>query len=264
MHAAHHSMAALLLGACITLGAYLWGAWREGARWRAGRTASFCLGMGLVIAALWPPFVAVAHHDLRLHMVQHLLLGMLGPVGIVLGAPMTLLFRRLDTRHARALSAILRSRPMHVLGHPVTALVLNLGAMAALYTTPLFAAMGSEPALHLVVHLHFLLAGCLFSWSIAGADPSPARPSHATRLAVLFVAMAGHTILAKAMFAYGLPRDTHHCLSDLEVAAQLMYYGGDLSELLLASALFASWHAKRARRWRRSPQPTSAQHMRPR
>ena len=244
-------MSALLLGACLVFGAYLWGAWRQRRSWRAGHTVSFCLGMGLVITALWPAFVTVAHHDLRLHMVQHLCLGMLGPVGIVLGAPMTLLLKCLSTRRARAITTLLRSRPLHLLSHPITALGLNLGGMAALYTTPLFSTMGSTPTLHLVVHLHFILAGCLFSWSIAGVDPGPRRPSHATRLGVLFVAMAGHAILAKAMFAYGLPQGTHHSVAEIETAAQIMYYGGDLSEVLLAIALFASWHRKRARRWRR-------------
>ena len=61
------------------------------------------------------------------------------------------------------------------------------------------------------------------------------------RLAVLFVATAAHAVLGKLMYAYGFPRDAGHDLTEIEAAAQLMYYGGDFAELLLALVFFAAW-----------------------
>jgi len=226
---------------------------RRGAPWSVFRSTSFAFGMGLVLAALTPPLAMLGHTDLRMHMVQHLLLGMLGPLGIVLGAPVTLALSQLAAPSARRVVRVLHSRPVRLLAHPVTALVLNIGGMAALYTTPLFARMLHDPALHFAVHVHFLVAGCVFSWAIAGTDPGPARPGYTHRIVALFVAIAAHATLAKVMFAYGFPRDTPFDAEATQDAAKLMYYGGDLSELVLAIALFTRVHAKRARAMAKVP-----------
>ena len=128
----------------------------------------------------------------------------------------------------------------------MTALVLNVGGMAALYATPLYAATQASPVLHALVHVHFLAAGCLFTHAVlAGPDPAPHAPGLRTRLNVLFVAIAAHAVLAKLMYGYGLPRGTAHGPDEVRAAARLMYYGGDLAEGLLAVALFARWYRSR-------------------
>lgn len=55
--------------------------------------------------------------------------------------------------------------------------------------------------------------------------------------------MGSHALLAKLMYGRGWPRGTPHSLAEIQQAAQWMYYGGDLTEVLLAAALFASWPA---------------------
>lgn len=230
------------------LGGYLWAAARErGGRrgWSPWRTASFAAGVGLVMAALSPPVAAWSHHDLRGHMVQHLLLGMLAPLGLVLGAPATLLLRRLPVPHARRLTRLLGSRLWGRLTHPATALLLDTGGLYLLYLTPLFAAMHASPVLRAALHLHFLAAGYLFAWSLVGLDPAPHRAPFRVRLAALFLAAAAHGTLAKLMYAYGLPRGTAHDAAQIQAAARIMYYGGDAAELLLAAALFAALYRTR-------------------
>lgn len=235
----------VLLGACAVT--YLAAALRErrAGRWSGWRIAGFLCGVTLVAAASAGPIAARAHHDLRWHMVGHVLLGMLAPLGLVLAAPVTLLLRTLPHQAARRLARWLRSAPLHVLGHPFTAAVLDVGGMYLLYAAPLYALMLHSRVVHDLVHLHFLLAGCLFTWSIAGPDPAPRRPSRTIRLAALFIGMGSHALLAKLMYARGWPRGTPHDLAEIQQAAQWMYYGGDLTEVLLAAALFASWPALR-------------------
>lgn len=242
----------VLLAAVFTV--YLVAAFRErrnGRGWSIWRIGSFCVGSGLLAITVSPPLAMWAHHDFRGHMVQHLLLGMLAPLGLVLAAPTTLLLRRLSVSSARRVTAILRSRPSRWLTHPVTALMLDMGVLYLLYLTPLYAATLTSPVLHGLAHAHFVATGCLFVWAIAGPDPAPHRPGFRTRLAVLFVAIAAHSTLAKMMYAYGWPRGTHHSLEQIQSAAQLMYYGGDVAELLLAIALFASWYRVSGRRYER-------------
>ncbi|WP_219418660.1 cytochrome c oxidase assembly protein [Pseudonocardia nigra] len=203
-----------------------------GRSWPPWRTASFLAGLVLAAAAVSPP---LAHGDPRAHMAAHLLLGMFAPVALVLAAPVTLLLGALPVSARRPVGAVLRSRALHVLAHPATAAVLDVGALYLLHLTPLHALARDSAVVHHLVLMHFLLAGSLFTWSIAGPDPVPRRPGLAVRVAVLIGAGAAHGYLAKLLFARGQDEET-------QAAAQLMYYGGDVAELALAVALFAAWY----------------------
>jgi putative membrane protein len=220
--------------------------------WPHARTAAF-LGGCLVLAAgltgelsPWPP------GDFRTHMLQHLLVGMVAPLGLVLGAPITLALRTVPRRLGRHLGRLFHLRALRPLAHPGTALVLSVGGFAALYATPLYAVVAGRPALHNLLTVHFLLAGCLFVWVIAGPDPAPRRPSVPTRLVVLGVAVAAHAVLSQLLYAGAIaPLDVP--APQRQGAAILMYYGGDIAELLVAAALVGSWRPAR-----RPTSPTAA------
>ncbi|PWR14504.1 cytochrome c oxidase assembly protein [Micromonospora sicca] len=223
---------------------YLAAALRQGDAGRPGwnhrRTASFGLGAALLAAGLaWPA------GDPPGHMWQHLLLGMLAPLALVLGAPGTLALRTLDRRAGRAAVRLLRHPVARVAAHPVTGLLLTAGGLYLLYLTPLYRATLTSPALHGLVHLHFVLAGYLFAWSIAGPDPGPHRPRVPVRLLVLGVAVAAHAAIAQLLYA-DLLVDVPAAGDELRDAATVMYYGGDLAEILLALALLVSWRPERA------------------
>ncbi|QCR21688.1 cytochrome c oxidase assembly protein [Pontibacter sp. SGAir0037] len=238
----------LLLGGLL-LALYCWGLSRQynlGKGWNIRRTVYFTIGCLLMVFALLPPVMQWAHQDFRVHMVQHLLLGMLAPLGLVLGAPVSLALRTVPASAARTLAYILGSKLFHLAGHPVTTLFLNIGGMYVLYLTPLYKATLTNPVLHYLVHLHFLAAGYLFTWSVAGPDPAPRRPGLQVRLVVLFTGIAAHAFLSKFMYAYLYPLYTPHSAAQIRSGAKIMYYGGDLAELLLAVALFATWYRRQS------------------
>ncbi|MFF2964473.1 cytochrome c oxidase assembly protein [Streptomyces sp. NPDC057963] len=214
--------------------------------WGRWRTASFPTGCALLVVALLPPLAPFAHGDFRGHMAQHMLIGMYAPLALVLGAPVTLLLRTLPAARARALTSVLHSRPARALAHPVTALVLSTGTLAVLYFTPLYNATMNQPVLHWLMHVHFLLAGSLFAWVIAGPDPAPARPGVPTRLVVLGIAVAAHALIAQLIYG-GFLINVHAPIDQVQGGAQIMYYGGDIAELLLAAALVATWRPTRNR-----------------
>ncbi|WP_153396486.1 cytochrome c oxidase assembly protein [Ornithinicoccus halotolerans] len=241
--------------------------------WSRWRTGSWLLGLLLVAAALAPPLAAAGHADPRAHMVQHLLLGMYAPLALVLAAPVTLLLGGATPggNLRRRVTRLLRSRPVHVLGHPLAAAALVTGGLWLLYTTPLYAATLQHPAVHHGVHAHFLASGALFAWAVAGPDPAPRRPGTAVRAAGLLLAAAGHAVLAKLLYARAgaWPPGSGQAPRDLQEAAQLMYYGGDGAELVLALALFAGWYRRAGRRlpaagspWRVSSPPRAAGRVR--
>ncbi|ARS54502.1 hypothetical protein B9G99_08480 [Kushneria konosiri] len=242
------SMVALLLIALLWL-AYLAGAWRTQRQkpWSRGRTLLFTLGCMTLAVAFMPSLMHAAHQDVRWHMVQHLLLGMFAPLGLVFAAPMTLLLRNLPAEGARRLVRFLGTRPVRVLTHPVTAALFDIGGMYLLYMTPLYAHSLVTPWLSIFLHLHFVVSGTLFTWAIAGPDPAPHRPSWRTRMGVLLVAMAAHATLGKLLYAFNFPRGTGADPEELHQAAMWMYYWGDLAEATLVVALMLAWLRRRRR-----------------
>ncbi|WP_432118700.1 cytochrome c oxidase assembly protein [Streptomyces sp. bgisy032] len=238
-----------VLGVLLTATTYLALAHRARRRnpargWSPWRTAGFLTGLALLAVALLPPVAPFAHADFRGHMVQHLLIGMYAPLALVLGAPVTLLLRVLPAPHARRLTAVLHSRPARLLTHPAVALLLSTGSLAVLYFTPLHDTATAHPAGHWLLHLHFLLSGCLFAHAIAGPDPAPARPGVRARLVWLGAAIAGHAVISQLMYG-GFWVHVHAPVPEVQGGAEIMYYGGDIAELLLAAALIATWRPDR-------------------
>lgn len=238
-HEAHASATALPPVVAVTLVglAYLVLAVRQHADprgWNPWRTTSFLAGAGLLVLALLPAASPYPAGDPRGHMLQHLLIGMLAPIGLALGAPVTLVLRTVPAHWGRAVGRVLRGRPAHTLTHPVTVLVLNVGGLLAVYASPL-AGTVPEP----LTHLHFLVSGYLFAWVVAGPDPAPRRPSVPARLVLLGIAIAAHAVLSQLMYAGVLPGPAAPP-DQVRGAAELMYYGGDLAELLLAFAMLTT------------------------
>ncbi|MEU8374856.1 cytochrome c oxidase assembly protein [Micromonospora sp. NPDC048894] len=228
----------LLLVPAMVFWGYLAAALRQRDPGRAGwshwRTASFGAGAALLAVALLLPA-----HDLVGHMWQHLLVGMLAPLGLVLGAPGTLALRTVRPRAGRAALRLLRHPAVAVATHPVTGLLLTAGGLYLLHLTPLYRATLTHPGLHPLLLLHFLLSGYAFTWAIAGPDPGTHRPGVPVRLVVLGLSVAAHATLAQLMYA-GLV-DADAPADQLRTAATLMYYVGDLAEILLALALLVTW-----------------------
>ena len=225
---------------------------RNGRRWSGGRTASFLLGAVVVGVALSP---AVDAGTAGGRMAQHLMLGMYAPIALALGAPLTLLLAGLPVPARRPIAVVLRSRPLHLLSHVATAAVLGVGALYLLYLTPLYALSTRSEVVHHLLHLHFLLSGYLFAWAVAGPDPAPRRPGMAVRLSVLVATGGAHSFLAKLLYsrAPGLPAGSGHNVSEIQVAAQWMYYAGHGADLLLLIALFGAWYRRTGRVLARGP-----------
>ncbi|WP_294563844.1 cytochrome c oxidase assembly protein [uncultured Arthrobacter sp.] len=239
----------LLLGALPFLAAlalYLAaaaGARRAGRPWPVYRSVLWSVGVGAAALGFLNPAAGPTTGSFPAHMGSHLLVGMAAPLLLVLAAPVTLALRALAVGRARRLSGLLRSPPLRVLAHPVSAGVLNTGGLWLLYTTPAAALLGSGAG-HAAVQLHFLLAGCLFTNALIGVDPNPHRAGFPLRTAVLLAALAGHGVLAKYLYAYpppGVPT------SQAETGAYLMYYGGALVEAALITVFCAQEYVRKHR-----------------
>jgi putative membrane protein len=239
-------VAVVLLGLLAATG-YLVAVRRDAGlrRWPLHRTAAWLAGVVAVLAGTAGPVAEGAHTSFTLHAAAHLLVGMLGPLLLVLGAPVTLALRTLPVTAARRLTGVLRSRPARLLTEPVVAAVLALGGLWLLYTTPLFLLAQQHGGLHLLVHLHLVLAGYLLPAVLVGPDPLPHRRPFAHRAVVLVVALAAHGILAKHLYTRP-PLGVE--AGGAEVGAMVMYYGGDAVELVVMILLCRRWFGGRPRR----------------
>lgn len=205
--------------------------------WPTWRAVCWVAGMAAAEVAVAGP---TADGRFVTHMGDHLLLGMIAPLLLVAGAPVTLALRALPVRRARALSRFLNRRAMRILTHPLTAALLDVGGLWLMYTTALFPAMAEHDGIHLLAEAHVLGAGYLFTAAMIGVDPAPHRPGRLPRAVVLVAFLAGHAILAR--YLYGHP-PVGVGVADARAGAELMYYGGDLVDLILIAVFCRQWYA---------------------
>ena len=232
----------LILLFVFTIAAYIIAAIRSSryfSEWPLYRTLFWILGVFCLATTVIGPLADHAHTNFVVHMFIHLLLGMLAPLLFVLSAPITLILRTLNVKTARRLARVLRSRLVSVFSNPIVASILNIGGLWILYTTDLYSAMQHNFLLHVLVHIHVFLAGYLFTASLIYIDPMPHRFSFKYRTLVFILALAGHGILSKYIYAYppeGVPR------AEAEMGGMLMYYGGDFIDAGIIIVLFYQWY----------------------
>ena len=245
-----------LAATLLTGGIYLYGVHRlrsRGDRWSRWRTVAFVgLGLGVVLLATVSALAAYDHSLLWVHMVQHMLLGMLAPVFLALGAPITLALRTLPLRGRQALQAVLHSRVARVLTFPVVAGVLFVVNPFALYFTGWYEATLRNEWLHALNHLHILVIGSLWFWSVLGIDPMPGRVAYPMRLIAVFVTMPFHAILgltimnSSTMLAGDYYRELHRGwgpspAADQQWAGGLLWGSGDILAVIVLGVLFVQW-----------------------
>ncbi|MEY8188512.1 cytochrome c oxidase assembly protein [Peribacillus simplex] len=207
-------------------------------KWSLYRTFFWILGTICAAFAVIGPMANRGHLDFTAHMVGHLLLGMIAPILLVLAAPITLALRTLDVQSARLLSKLLKSWPLRILSHPITASALNIGGLWILYTTGLYGLMHQNSLLHALVHFHVFIAGYLFTASMIYMDPAPHRFSFMFRAIVFTISLAGHDILSKYVFAHP---PTGVTKEQAENGGMLMYYAGDAIDVALICILCYQW-----------------------
>jgi cytochrome c oxidase assembly factor CtaG len=238
--------AASLLLVALTGGLYAAGVRRlagRGRRWPPARTAALVGAFAVAVVATQSGIARYEDARFWVHMVQHALLGMAVPLLLVLSAPLTLALQSASPPTRRWLRAVLRSRPAHVLTHPVVAWALFGGGLVALYLTPLLDLSVRNDGVHLLVHAHVVVFGTLFLAVLVGVDPLPARPPYAARLLALLVAVPFHAVIGLALLSAGSPiaPDAYPRLSDQHTAAGLFWGIGELFTLGVAAIIVRQW-----------------------
>lgn len=181
---------------------------KRGDHWPIGRTISFIVGVLIINYAINGAIGIYAHFGFSYHMIEHMILGMIAPIPLVLSAPITLALRTLPTGNSsedegirNLLIRTLHSRYAKFITNPVVALLIFDGSLFALYFTGLFGDLMGNHLGHLAMNFHFLLAGILFFHVIVGVDPNPNRPPNVVRIVILFGAMSIHAFFSIALMS---------------------------------------------------------------
>jgi putative membrane protein len=124
-------------------------------------------GILALIGALISPVDRLAEQAFTMHMVQHVLLLDLAPIGLILG--LTKVILRPVTHRLQRLE-----ESAGVLAHPIFAVFLYVALMWLWHVPAMYDAALAHPLLHIVEHVCFLSAGLLYWWHLLG----PIRGRH--------------------------------------------------------------------------------------
>ena len=243
----------LSLGIELCLAAwYLWSASRlarRGRPWSGWRTTSFLGGLALVVVAVQSGLASYDDSVFSLHVVQHLLLMNAAPILFALAAPMTLALQASSRRTQRGLLKVLHHPVVAAVTHPAVVATLAYGTMVVYFLTPLYQFSLEHPLLHELAHLHFLVSGCLFWWTVVGLDPSRWRLSHAQKLALLGAGIPVTAILGLALTgARTSVAPLFHSVADTHAGGSILWVAGELTTVAAMAIVVGQWLALEERK----------------
>lgn len=240
----------------VTAALYIWGVVRlrqRGDRWPVGRSVAFLFGgLGSMVVATMSALGTYDTVLLSIHMVQHMILAMMTPLFLGLGAPVTLALRTLPPRPRKWLLALVHSRVAKVLTFPPLSLAIFIANPFVLYYTGLYPITLESPFWHNVLHLHFVVSSALFLVPMVGVDPVPGRVTYPLRMLMLFLTLPFHAFLGVTIMSsevliaeewyVSFGRTWGHSpLDDQYLAGGILWGSGDVIALMFFGALFVQW-----------------------
>jgi cytochrome c oxidase assembly factor CtaG len=244
----------VLLSLAVAAGVYArgWARLRRRMPRRFGWRQLLCFlaGLDVIAVAIAPPLHALADRSLLAHMVQHMLIMLVAPPLIWLGAPLAPLLRGLPAGAARGLIAALAWRPLRPAGraltHPASCWVAFAAAAWAWHVPALYELALRSHGWHHAEHASFLVAGLLFWWPVVQPWPSRRRWPRWAMVPYLLAAEVHNTVLAaiftlsgRAIYpTYAASQGDAAALRD-QVAAGIVMWGPGSLVFLLPAGLIA-------------------------
>jgi len=210
---------------------------------------SFAAGLVLLYASVLPPFTSLDDQLLAWHMVQHLLIGDLAALLLVLGLTGPVLQPLLG------LPVLGRLR---VLSNPLVALPLWIANLFLWHTPFLYQAALHSTPVHALEHACFLGFGIGMWLALLGPLPAPAWFGNGARLVYVLVvrlagALLGNVLIWSGAVFYPDYRvgEAHHgitALTDQGLAGSIMMIEGSIVTIALFAWLFLRAAAEGERR----------------
>jgi putative membrane protein len=239
---------------------------RSGVAWSWWRTAAWVAGTLSLFAVTGTWLNGYSMVLFSVHMVQHMVLAMITPLLLLLGAPITLALRTLPRGKGAAgtpralLLDLLHSRFARFVTSPFFAVPLFIASLYGVYFTPLFDDLMRNPVGHQLMLAHFVISGLLFFGPIVAVDPWPRTLGHPGRMLELLVPVPFHAFFGVAiMMAGSLVVQTFAAppaewgidpVRDQGIAGGIAWSFGELPTVLVMAVVFTSWARSDERRAR--------------
>jgi putative membrane protein len=261
-----------LTGCLLALAAYGYAVLRlrrRGDRWSPGRVVAFTIGVLTIALTMCTKLNDYGMVMFSVHMVQHMVMSMVSPILLLLGAPVTLALRALPVASRRGhkgprevLLAVLHSGFVRVISHPAFTIPIFIASLYGLYFTPLFDFLMRSDTGHIAMMVYFLAVGLVFFWPIMGVDPGPHRPGYVMRMLELFAGMPFHAFFGIALMMASEPMVNAYrhptaslgidALSDQTAAGGIAWSFSEIPSVLVLIALVFQWYKSEQRESRRS------------
>jgi cytochrome c oxidase assembly factor CtaG len=219
------------------------------ARFTLRRMGFYLAGIVALAVALGSPLEALDDRLLITHMLQHLLLLMVAPPLLLLGAPQIPIIRALPPSIAkRTVGVIAKSRACRgsfsFVTHPASAFLLFSTAMLGWHLPGPFESALHSHYRHAAEHACFIVAGTLFWYPIVRPWPAIERWTRLAFLPYLLIADAENSMLAAFLVFSGrvlypsyanLPRFNQiPAITDQTIAGGIMWLPGSIVFLVPA------------------------------
>ncbi|MGY1857477.1 cytochrome c oxidase assembly protein [Modestobacter sp. SYSU DS0290] len=241
----------------VAYGVGLWRLHARGVRWSPLRTASWLAGCAVTFHVCASGLQTYGMGLFSLHMVQHMVLSMISPLFLLLGAPVTLALRALPASPGtagmprRLLLTALHSRLGQAVSHPLFTVPLFIASLYGVYFTPLFDDLMATTVGHTFMLLHFLVTGLLFFGPILAIDPWPRRSGHGGRMLELLLPAPFHAFFGVIVMmssgllltSYANPPESWGVdpLYDQGAAGGIAWSFGEFPTVLVLAVVFFQW-----------------------
>lgn len=240
---------------------------RRGDSWPVVRLVMWLIGMLLLFYVTSGGPVVYGKVLFSAHMIQHMLIVMIVPLPMVLGAPITLLMRAVPARTDGSRGArdwilgAVHHPYLRFWAHPVVAAVNFSGSLVVFYHTGIMWWALDTHIGHELMILHFVAAGYMFAQAMIGIDPGVERFRYPLRLLLLLITMAFHaffgisimssTTLIEGDWFGNMGHGWIPALDDQVRGGEIAWGIGELPTLALAIIAAVQWSRSSDREARR-------------
>ncbi|WP_231864010.1 cytochrome c oxidase assembly protein [Brevibacterium ravenspurgense] len=230
---------------------------KRGGQWPLWRTISWVGGMAMLIYVTCGGPMVYGRVLFSGHMIQHMLIVMLVPIPMVVGAPITLLMRAIHPRQDGSrgvrewILILVHSKYMRFWAHPIVASINFSGSLIVFYYSGIMWYALKYHLGHELMIIHFLAAGYMFAQAMIGVDPGVKRFPHAVRFVVLLVTMTFHAFFGISIMTtevliepewYGNMGQTWiSALDDQQLGGGIAWGIGEFPTLILAFTAAVQW-----------------------
>ncbi|MGA3035901.1 MAG: cytochrome c oxidase assembly protein [Vulcanimicrobiaceae bacterium] len=217
-----------------------------------GRTVAFCTGIIVAVSVVSPPIDGLVDGSFAAHMVQHLILALIVPPLLLLGAPLTLAVALPPPRTGKAIARIVRHRILRASMSPVSGWLVFVAALWGIHFSPLYELALRSERVHVFEHALLVGAALLFWMPIVQVAYAAHPVPFPVRMFYLILAIPQGAFLGLAIYSarnllyphYAIGRSLSAALADQQNAGAVMWIAGGALMFTAFMLTAATWAAR--------------------